>query len=194
MKRNIQTITVQDLIILGICFIFYFFIFLIVVHMAVMLTPLTYPFISVFLALFEGVVYLLLVTKAPKFGIITIFSVLLSVTIMLFGHGSYVLIGPIFGCSADLVLKNHHRQWKYQILSYAIFSLWVMSITIQLYLFVDAFNRDPTFAKMGTKFTQSVMQVMSVWNLPIVLITTLLGAVLGIYWGRTILHKVSVLK
>ncbi|MBN3859365.1 hypothetical protein GKC56_02275 [Neisseriaceae bacterium PsAf] len=194
MKRNTQTIAVQDLITLGICFIFYFFIFLIIAHIPVILTPLAYPFIPALLALFEGFVYLLLITKAPKFGIVTIFSVLLPVAIMLFGHGSYVLIGPVFGLLADWVLKNHHGEWKYQVLSYAIFSLWAMSITTQLYFSVDAFNQDPTFAKMGTEFTKSVMQAMPIWSLPIMLISTVLGAVIGIYWGRSILRKVSVFK
>ncbi|MCV2509608.1 MAG: MptD family putative ECF transporter S component, partial [Neisseriaceae bacterium] len=85
-------------------------------------------------------------------------------------------------------------EWKYQVLSYAIFSLWAMSITTQLYFSVDAFNQDPTFAKMGTEFTKSVMQAMPIWSLPIMLISTVLGAVIGIYWGRSILRKVSVFK
>ena len=182
---------VRDLVFLGICFILYAVIMIVLIHLAVLSTPWAYPLLPALIATVEVFVYLLLIRRAPVPGVVFIFTLLLIALLMISGHGALlVIVGLVCGALADVIVSQNPGRWLNQLVSYVVFSLWALSTNLLFYLSVDAFSKDVGLQRMGSEFIRNVQQAVSFWHLSWVISITALAAVIGAYWGHFILKKV----
>lgn len=183
---------VRDIVTLAACFVLYMAIFVAIVHIAILLLPLSFSFLPIILAFFEGTVYLLLIRRVGKPGIVTLFSCLISFFILIFGHGAFIAIGPIFGILADGVLYQRQKLWFYQVISYLLFSLWAFSLTLPFYFSIDVFAHSLPVAELGPQINAAILEWMSDWSLIPMVLITLAAAWAGIYAGKALLNRAAL--
>ena len=121
---------------------------------------------------------------------VTIMAVLSGLLMGLTGMGFWgVLTGAVFGVLGDLIMKSgSYASAKKTILSYGVFSLWMIGTYIPMYFMVEASRAD--FAKsFGDEYADRVMSVMPTWSIVLVTAGIFLCALLGGLIGKAVLKK-----
>ncbi|MES3651844.1 MptD family putative ECF transporter S component [Staphylococcus saprophyticus] len=90
---------------------------------------------------------------------------------------------------ADMVMAmGQYKSWKLNSIGYIIFSFWPIGNLLPFYFMRNsylAFIQD----KYGTDYEATVEGLFSIGMIPIILITTIIGAWIGAYIAKGILKK-----
>ena len=124
----------KDLINVGIFTAIYFVIFF--AGMMLGYIPIFIPLLGLVCPILCGIPFMLYLTKVKKFGMVTLTGIILGLLNVLIGAGVLVLIfGVVFGVLGDLVLKaGKYQSWKFTLLGYGVFSLWIMGYVSRMFL------------------------------------------------------------
>lgn len=145
------------------------------------------PFLVAFVG---GIPFMLYMTKIRKFGMISITGIIVTLLMFATGHGWPILLtGLGFPFLADLIFRSgNYSSWKKTMLSYNVFSLWIIGAMLPMWIM-----RDSYFTMMrqgyGDEYTDAVMKIMSGWMLAALPLLSILGAIAGAYFGRSMLKK-----
>lgn len=187
-KNKLQT---KDYISIGVFSLIYFVIAFVIGGIAQM-TPVTFPFMPMIVAIFAGSVFMLYTAKIPKKGALTILGILAG--ILLFITGMFWLMSAffvIFGIIADLICAaREYRSFKSNLLAYCIFALSPMGAYVPMAIMPKQFD---TFMRKKGDFSAFEGVIKSIganwWVIPLMILGTLICAVIGGLIGKRLLKK-----
>ena len=130
-------LSAKDLINVGIYTAMYLVIFFVIGMINAI--PVLYPFLYVIVPIATGIPFMLFLTKADKFGMVFIMSVILGLFWYLMGYTYLPIIGYcVMGALADLVLKaGKYKSFKASVLGYWLFSCAMISCQAPMWLLLQ---------------------------------------------------------
>lgn len=152
--------------------------------------PIMMPLLCVLVPLLGGIPMMLFMTKVSKFGMVTIYSIIVGLFLWITGMGYWPFIfGIVFGLLADLIAKSgNYKSSMKTILSYAVFCLVVFGNFIPL--FINAEKYFETRQSFGDEYITSLSSIMShTWLAPVLCVATLVCGLIGGFIGRAVLKK-----
>lgn len=175
-------LSAKDLINVGIYTAMYLVIFFVVGMINAI--PVLYPFLYVIVPIATGIPFMLFLTKADKFGMVFIMSVILGIFWYLMGYTYLPIISYcVMGVIADLVLKaGKYKSFKASVLGYWLFSCAMISCQAPMWLFAATYM-EKVRSSMGDQYVEGVQKFMPPWMgfaaIGILFVSSLLGALLG---------------
>lgn len=123
-KTDSKKLETRDFISVGIFSLIYAVVAF-VIGGAAQMTPVTFPFMPMIVALFTGTVFMLYVAKIPKKGALSILGVIAA--ILLFVTGMFWMMSVfflVFGLIADFICASaDFRSFKKNLLAYCVMAL-----------------------------------------------------------------------
>ena len=183
-----QKIQAKDLINVGI-----FTAIMFVVCMAVAMLgyiPIFIPLLTVFVPIVGGIPFMLFLTKVKKFGLVTIMATLCGIIMGIMGMGMFALAtGPVFVLLADLLLKSgEYRSAKKSILSYGVFSMWLIGNYLPIVLTRDNYY-EMLLSGYGQEYADTLMGYIPDWSLIVLLVSCFVSGIIGSLLGKVLLKK-----
>lgn len=178
----------KDLVNIGIFTAIYFVVIMIAASLGYI--PIFIPLLSVIVPLVGGIPMMLFYSKIKKFGMITIIGFLVGLLMLVAGMGYWSIItGLVFGLIADLLLKKgEYRSSKLAILSYGVFSMWVIGNFIPI-IVTRASYYEYLLSGFSKEYADSLMSYMPNWILPVLLIASFVFGILGAFLGKKMFKK-----
>ena len=179
----------KDLINIGLFTVLYFVLGC-CVAISIGFVPIFLPVLGSLWTLITGIPFMLFAVRVKKFGVVTIMAVLSGLLMGFTGMGFWgVPVGLVFGLLGDLIMKSgEYRSAKKTLLSYGVFSLWMVGTYIPMYFMADQARADFA-AGFGEEYADRVMSVMPMWSIVLVVAGIFLCALLGGVIGKAILKK-----
>ncbi|MDW4109582.1 MptD family putative ECF transporter S component [Staphylococcus saprophyticus] len=152
--------------------------------------PIFMLLLPAMIGLVGGIPVMLLITKTQKFGALTICGVVVSLLLAIMGHPwmALILSVPVIVIADMVMAMGQYKSWKLNSIGYIIFSFWPIGNLLPFYFMRNsylAFIQD----KYGTDYEATVEGLFSIGMIPIILITTIIGAWIGVYIAKGILKK-----
>ena len=184
-----KKIGVKDLINVGIFAVVYTVVFMISAMTGVI--PVLAVYFPVVLALLGGIPCILFFAKVEKFGLVTIFGLLMGLITLLVGQGPIAIAtGLAFGLIADLILKaGNYKSFKNMMFGYATLSLWVIGSQLPMFLTKEIYVE--TYREMqGDAFADGLIALLgNDLVIVYVIVATFAVALLGALLGKVTLKK-----
>ncbi|MDW4093952.1 MptD family putative ECF transporter S component [Staphylococcus saprophyticus] len=152
--------------------------------------PIFMLLLPAMIGLVGGIPVMLLITKTQKFGALTICGVVVSLLLAIMGHPwmALILSVPVIVIADMVMAMGQYKSWKLNSIGYIIFSFWPIGNLLPFYFMRNSylvFIQD----KYGTDYEATVEGLFSIGMIPIILITTIIGAWIGAYIAKGILKK-----
>ena len=187
-NTSLQT---KDFISIGIFSLIYFVIAFSIGGIAQM-TPVTFPFMPMIVALFTGSIFMLYTTKIPKRGAISILGILSG--ILLFVTGMFWMMSAFFavlGFVADFIVSSGHSgSFKRRLIAYCVFALSPMGAYVPMAVMPEQF--DKFMRKKGdfSSFAEVINAIgVNKWAIPVMILGTIVCALIGGFIGKKLLKK-----
>ena len=187
-NTSLQT---KDFISIGIFSLIYFVIAFSIGGIAQM-TPVTFPFMPMIVALFTGSIFMLYTAKIPKRGAISILGILSG--ILLFVTGMFWMMSAFFavlGFVADFIVSSGHSgSFKRRLIAYCIFALSPMGAYVPMAVMPEQF--DKFMRKKGdfSSFAEVINAIgVNKWAIPVMILGTIVCALIGGFIGKKLLKK-----
>lgn len=152
--------------------------------------PIFMLLLPAMIGLVGGIPVMLLITKTQKFGALTICGVVVSLLLAIMGHPwmALILSVPVIVIADMVMAMGQYKSWKLNSIGYIIFSFWPIGNLLPFYFMRNSYL---TFIqdKYGTDYEATVEGLFSIGMIPIILITTIIGAWIGAYIAKGILKK-----
>ena len=156
------------------------------------MTPVTFPFMPMIVALFTGTVFMLYVAKIPKKGALSILGVIAA--ILLFVTGMFWMMSVfflVFGVIADFICASaDFRSFKKNLLAYCVMALAPMGAYIPMVVMPAQFD---AFMKNKGDFASFEGVIHSIgatwWAIPVMIIGTIVCAIIGGLIGKKLMKK-----
>ena len=191
MNKKSQKLQTRDFISVGIFSLIYSAVAFIIGGIAQM-TPITFPFMPLIVALFTGTVFMLYIAKIPKRGAITILGIISG--ILLFITGMFWMMSAFFvvlGIIADFICASGgFKSFKRNMTAYCLFALSPMGAYVPMAIMPAQF--DEFMSKKGdvSSFAGVIDSIgANWWAIPAMLIGTILCAFIGGFIGKKLLKK-----
>lgn len=191
MNKNLNKLQTRDFITVGIFSLIYVVVAFVIGGIAQM-TPMTFPFMPMIVALFTGTVFMLYVAKIPKRGVLSILGIIAG--ILLFITGMFWMMSAffiIFGIIADFMCaSSDFKSFRKNMIAYCIFALSPMGAYVPMAIMPEQF--DKFMSKKGdvSSFAGMIDSIgANWWAIPLMLLGTILCAVIGGYIGKKLLKK-----
>ncbi|EGD47567.1 hypothetical protein Cpap_1760 [Ruminiclostridium papyrosolvens DSM 2782] len=183
-----KKLNVKDLINIGIFSILYFIFFFICGMLGYI--PVFVILLPLLLGIFNGIPFILFVTKTGKFGAITIMGTLEGLLCFFCGQSWIsIVFGVVFGFLSDLIFKaENYNSWRNTVLGYCVFNLWIIGSMLPMWIMRDVFFEHSKSIN-SEEYLSAVMTLTSNWMLPVVVILSIVGAIIGANLGRKTLKK-----
>lgn len=190
-KTDAKKLETRDFISVGIFSLIYAVVAFVIGGVAQM-TPVTFPFMPMIVALFTGTVFMLYVAKIPKKGALSILGVI--AVILLFVTGMFWMMSVfflVFGVIADFICASaDFRSFKKNLLAYCVMALAPMGAYIPMLVMPAQFD---AFMKNKGDFASFEGVIHSIgatwWAIPAMIIGTLVCALIGGLIGKKLMKK-----
>lgn len=189
--KNENKLLTRDYISIGIFSLIYFVIAFVIGGIAQM-TPATFPFMPMIVALFAGSVFMLYTAKIPKRGSLAILGILAG--ILLFVTGMFWMMSVffiVFGLIADCIASSgNFKSYRKTLTAYCFFALAPMGAYVPMAVMPAQF--DEFMRKKGnvSSFSGIVHSIgANRWAIPAMILGTVVCAVIGGMIGRKLLKK-----
>ena len=152
--------------------------------------PIMMPMLCALVPLVGGIPMMLFMTKVDKFGMITIYSMIVGLFLWITGMGYWPFIfGIVFGLIADLIAKSgNYKSAAKTICSYAVFCLVIFGNFIPL--FMNAETYFATRQSFGEEYINTLSDIMSrTWIAPLWFGACLVCGAIGGLIGKSLLKK-----
>ena len=146
------------------------------------------PLYTVFIPVLSGIVFMLFLTKVKKFGMIFLMGLLLGLIMLLTGMSFYALIvGSICALISEFVYRSgSYKNAGKAILTNGVFSIWIWSNFIPLFLNPDSYFASRSFSD---EYVKTIQRLLPLWMCPVLLVSCFVFGLLGGVLGRVILKK-----
>ena len=152
--------------------------------------PIFMLLLPAMIGLVGGIPVMLLITKTQKFGALTICGVVVSLLLAIMGHPwvALILSVPVIVIADMVMAMGQYKSWKLNSIGYIIFSFWPIGNLLPFYFMRNSYLAFIQY-KYGTDYEATVEGLFSIGMIPIILITTIIGAWIGAYIAKGILKK-----
>ena len=181
-------LTGKDLVNVGIYSAIYFAIMMLAGFLG--FVPIFIPLLTVICPILGGIPFMLFLSKTKKFGMITIFSILIGVLMAVAGMGVYVIAASIiFGILGDLIFKSgNYSSSKKSVLGYAVFSIWVFGN--EMPFFVNRAGQFEALAEgFGQEYADALTTIMPTWIAPVLILACFVSGIIGAFIGKAVCKK-----
>ena len=182
------SLTAKDFINIGIFTAIYFVVVFAVACLGFI--PILMAAICGIIPLIAGIPYMLFLTRARKFGMITILGLLTGIIMFITGMGYFsIATGLAFGLAADLIWKaGAWASTKHAIVSHGVFSCWIIGNFLPFLITADSYL--PTVrAQYGDAYVDELMGYLQPQLYPVLLAACLITGLIGGWIGVKILDK-----
>ncbi len=178
----------KDLVNIGIFAAIYFVINMVLSFLGFI--PLLLLLMVVITPIIGGTPFMLFLTKVRKFGMITIFAVIIGVLMMLTGMGFYAIFTSlIFGLAADLIAKSgNYSSASKSVMATSVYSCWVWGNFLPIFIGRDAYIAQYTERGMQ-EYADTMMKLTPMWVCPVMLIAAFIAGIIGALIGKALLKK-----
>lgn len=189
--KQINKLQTRDFISVGIFSLIYAAVAFVVGGLAQM-TPITFPFMPMVVALFTGTVFMLYVAKIPKRGAIIILGIIAGILLLI--TGMFWMMSAFFivlGIIADFICASgQFKSFKKNMAAYCLFALSPMGAYVPMAVmpaqFAEFMNKKGDISSFA-----GVIDAIGAkwWVIPLMLLGTVLCALTGGYIGKKLLKK-----
>lgn len=189
--KQINKLQTRDFISVGIFSLIYAAVAFVVGGLAQM-TPITFPFMPMVVALFTGTVFMLYVAKIPKRGAIIILGIIAGILLLI--TGMFWMMSAFFivlGIIADFICASgQFKSFKKNMAAYCLFALSPMGAYVPMAVmpaqFAEFMNKKGDISSFAGAIDAIGAQW---WVIPLMLLGTVLCALAGGYIGKKLLKK-----
>ena len=189
--KQINKLQTRDFISVGIFSLIYAAVAFVVGGLAQM-TPITFPFMPMVVALFTGTVFMLYVAKIPKRGAIIILGIIAGILLLI--TGMFWMMSAFFivlGIIADFICASgKFKSFKKNMAAYCLFALSPMGAYVPMAVmpaqFAEFMNKKGDISSFAGVIDAIGAQW---WVIPLMLLGTVLCALAGGYIGKKLLKK-----
>ena len=191
MKKNENILQTRDYISIGVFSLIYFIVAFVIGGISQM-TPVTFPFMPMIVALFAGSIFMLYIAKIPKQGSLSILGILAG--ILLFITGMFWMMSVffiIFGFIADFICSTgKFRSFKRNLFAYCIFALSPMGAYIPMVIMPAQFD-EFMHRKGDVSSFAGIINIIrdNCWIIPLLILGTIICAMIGGFIGKKLLKK-----
>lgn len=182
-------LTVKDLINVGVFTALYLVLFF--VSSFVGYVPIFVVFLPVVCAVVVGIPFMLFLSKAHTFGMVTIMSVILGLFVFLMGRPwPVLLIAVAAGLVTDLLLKiKDYKSIKMAVIGSGVFSTWMMGMILPMFFGYRESYFESLRAGYGDTFTDTLYKLTPDWMFFVLIALCAAGGILGGLLGAAVLKK-----
>lgn len=154
------------------------------------LIPILFLIYPTVLAIVAGTVVMLFMAKVQKPWALFIFGMISPLVMFAAGHTYVVVVlSLIVMIIAELIRKiGNYNSFKYNMLSYAIFSTWICSSLMQMLLAKEKYM-EWSLMTMGKDYVDVLEKLITYPYMALVALGAFLGGILGAYIGKALLKK-----
>lgn len=183
-----KKLKVKDLVSIGVFAVIYFVLMFGVGMMGII--PILFLIYPTVLGIIAGTVLMLFMAKVQKPWALFILGMISPLVMFALGH-TYVL--PVFSLIvmivAELIRKiGNYNSFKYNMLSYAVFSTWICGSLMQMLLAKEKYI-EMSVGMMGQEYADALENLITYPHMALVALGAFLGGIIGAYIGKAILKK-----
>ena len=190
-KITSKKLETRDFISVGIFSLIYAVVAFVIGGIAQM-TPITFPFMPMAVALFTGTVFMLYVAKIPKRGALSVLGLIAAV--LLFVTGMFWMMSAfflLFGVIADFICASgEFKSFRKNLTAYCVIALAPMGAYIPMVVMPAQF--DAFMRKKGniSSFEGIIHSIGAAWwAIPLMILGTIVCAIIGGLIGKRLLKK-----
>lgn len=191
MKENETVLLTRDYISIGVFSLIYFVVAFVIGGLAQM-TPITFPFMPMIVALFAGSIFMLYIAKIPKRGSLSILGILAGLLLLITGmFWMMSVFFVIFGFIADFICSTgNFKSFRKNLFAYCVFAISPMGAYIPMVILpvqFDEFMR----RKGDVSSFAGIIHVIRAnwWIIPLMILGTVVCAIIGGFIGKKMLKK-----
>lgn len=182
-----KKLKVKDLVSIGVFGVIYFVLMFGIGMMGMI--PILFLIYPTVLGIVAGTVVMLFMTKVQKPWALFIFGMISPLVMFAAGHTYVVVVlSLIVMIIAELIRKiGNYNSFKYNMISYAIFSTWICSSMMQMLLAKEVYIEHCRM--MGDNYVVALEKLITYPHMALVALGAFLGGILGAYIGKALLKK-----
>lgn len=183
-----KKLKVKDLVSIGVFAVIYFVLMFGVGMMGII--PILFLIYPTVLGIIAGTVVMLFMAKVQKPWALFILGMISPLVMFALGH-TYVL--PVFSLIvmivAELIRKiGNYNSFKYNMLSYAVFSTWICGSLMQMLLAKEKYI-EMSVGMMGQEYADALENLITYPHMALVALGAFIGGIIGAYIGKALLKK-----
>ncbi|MCG7338024.1 MptD family putative ECF transporter S component [Staphylococcus sp. ACRSN] len=186
MEKN--KIDVKDLINIGLFTALYF---IFIAPPGILgIIPIFMLLLPAMIGLIGGIPILLLITKTQKFGALSICGIIICLMLAIMGHPwiALILSVPIIVIADWIISIGNYKNLKLNYIGYIVFSIWPIGNLLPFYFMRNDYLQFIK-EKYGIAYERTVEGIFSIQMVPVIMLTTFIGAWFGIWIASQILKK-----
>lgn len=182
-----KKLKVKDLVSIGVFAVIYFALMFGVGMMGMI--PILFLIYPTVLGIIAGTVVMLFMTKVQKPWALFIFGMISPLVMFAAGHTYVVVVlSLIVMIIAELIRKiGNYKSFKYNMISYAIFSTWICSSMMQMLLAKEVYVEHCKM--MGDDYVVALEKLITYPHMALVALGAFIGGIIGAYIGKALLKK-----
>ena len=182
-----KKLKVKDLVSIGVFGVIYFALMFGIGMMGMI--PILFLIYPTVLAIVAGTVVMLFMTKVQKPWALFILGMISPLVMFAAGHTYVVVVlSLIVMIIAELIRKiGNYNSFKYNMLSYAVFSTWICSSMMQMLLAKEVYVEHCKM--MGDDYVVALEKLITYPHMALVALGAFLGGIIGAYIGKALLKK-----
>ena len=183
-----KKLKVKDLVSIGVFGVIYLVLLFGIGMMGII--PILFLIYPTVLGIIAGTVVMLFMTKVQKPWALFILGMISPLVMFAMGH-TYVVavLSLIVMTIAELIRKiGNYNSFKYNMLSYAVFSTWICSSLMQMLLLKEKYL-EMTLGMMGQEYADALENLITYPHMALVALGAFLGGIIGAYIGKALLKK-----
>ena len=182
-----KKLKVKDLVSIGVFGVIYFALMFGVGMMGMI--PILFLIYPTVLAIVAGTVVMLFMAKVQKPWALFIFGMISPLVMFAAGHTYVVVVlSLIVMIIAELIRKiGNYKSFKYNMISYAIFSTWICSSMMQMLLAKEVYVEHCKM--MGDDYVVALEKLITYPHMALVALGAIVGGFIGAYIGKALLKK-----
>ncbi len=183
-----KKLKVKDLVSIGVFGVIYFALMFGIGMMGMI--PILFLIYPTVLGIIAGTVVMLFMTKIQKPWALFIFGMISPLVMFAAGHTYVVVVlSLIVMIIAELIRKiGNYNSFKYNMLSYAVFSTWICSSMMQMLLAKEKYLQ-MSIEMMGKDYVDAMEKLITYPHMALVALGAFLGGIIGAYIGKALLKK-----
>lgn len=182
-----KKLKVKDLVSIGVFGVIYFVLMFGIGMMGMI--PILFLIYPTVLGIVAGTVVMLFMTKVQKPWALFIFGMISPLVMFAAGHTYVVVVlSLIVMIISELIRKiGNYNSFKYNMLSYAVFSTWICSSMMQMLLAKEVYIEHCKM--MGDDYVVALEKLITYPHMALVALGAFLGGIIGAYIGKALLKK-----
>ena len=183
-----KKLKVKDLVSIGVFAVIYFALMFGIGMMGMI--PILFLIYPTVLGIIAGTVVMLFMSKVQKPWALFILGMISPLVMFAAGH-TYVVavLSLIVMIIAELIRKiGNYNSFKYNMLSYAVFSTWICSSMMQMLLAKEKYI-EMSVGMMGQEYADALENLITYPHMALVALGAFLGGIIGAYIGKALLKK-----